>query len=256
MNKRIMVIMAHADDMEIYAGGTMAKFTDQGYEGILVMLTANNVGGVVEGKGYRQTTPEEIMPVRAREVRDGAAILGVSVIEEMEFKCNVYSDGEEYVWLGDKEYDMQHPSGSEPLAAAAANPKCVDRVKEMIKKYEPEIVISHNFFTSFPHTAAAHLVNHAFGLAVKEGASLGQLWIPAHVRHLAWQSDARQFPSPNIIIDITDYWDRKQQAMLAHKTQQLEKALDKVKLICRYWGIAGQCELAEPFFTLIDARYR
>jgi LmbE family N-acetylglucosaminyl deacetylase len=256
VNKRIMVVMAHADDMEYYAGGTMAKFVDRGYEGGLVMLTVNWAGADIDGDGgYRRHPPEKVIPVRDAEMRAGAEVLGVSVIEQLNFKNLLYSVDGEFVWFGDTKYDVHHPLGEESIAAAAINSRCIRRVQAILEEYEPEIVIAHNFSSGFEHTCAAHVVNQAFGQAVKAGADVGSLWVPAHVRHCAWQSDVRLFPSPSVIVDISDYWQKKVDAMRAHRSQNVERTLEKVEIICRYWGIARQCRYAEPFFTVNDARY-
>jgi len=257
MSKRILIAMAHADDMEYYAGGTVAKFIAQGYEAVLLMLTNNICGADLDNDGnYLQHEPEKVMPVRDQEMHEGARILGVDSIVQTGFKDGVYFDGDKPVWIGDKDYDMHHKSGHEPLAAAAANMNCIRRVQGVLEKYEPEIVITHNLTSGFEHTCAAHLVNQAFRQAVKAGADLGSLWAPTHVRHCAWETDMRLFPSPNIIIDVTDYWTQKVKAIRAHKSQQVEASIKKVELISRYWGIVRQCRYAEPFFTLYDARYR
>jgi len=248
--------MAHADDMEVYAGGTMAKFVDQGYEGVLVLLTACMAGAKVGDRGYRQTVPEEAIPIRDREVRDGAGILGVSKVERLDFQNTLYSDGSDFVWMGDEAFDPDHPAAGPLSPAVAINPKLIQPVVDLIRKYEPEIVIGQHMLSGFEHVCAGHIVNLAFRQAMEEGASLGQLWLPAAVRHCTWASDIRLYPSPNILIDITDYWDKKEQAMLAHQSQKLEESVEKIRAISHYWGMARQCELAEPFFTLCDARYR
>jgi LmbE family N-acetylglucosaminyl deacetylase len=257
MQKRIMMLKAHADDVEYYAGGTVAKFVAQGYEAILVMLSNNCAGGDLNRDGnYLKHSPEKTMAVREAEMRAGAEVLGISVIEQMGFKDSLYFNGEKVVTIGDEEFDMQHPCGLPPLPAAALNKKYIRQVQHVIEKYEPEIAITHNFTSGFDHTSAAHLVNQAFGLAVLGGASLGVLWIPAHVRHCAWQSDVRLFPSPSAIIDITDYWDKKLAAMRAHRSQNVEPTLENIELIDRYWGLVRGCKYAEPFFAIQDARYR
>jgi hypothetical protein len=46
--QKIMSIGAHADDVEIHTGGTLAKFHDQGYEIVYVESTNNMSGGVSE----------------------------------------------------------------------------------------------------------------------------------------------------------------------------------------------------------------
>lgn len=257
MAKRIMIAMAHADDMEYYAGGTVAKFVSRGYQAVLLMLTNNICGADIDGSNhFMDHTPEEVVPVREQEMHDGARILGVDSIVQANFKDSVYYDGDKLAWIGEKDYDMHHPAGGEPLVAAAANMKCIRRITAVLEKYEPEIVITHNFTSGFEHTAAAHIVNQAFGEAVKNGCNLGSLWIPTHVRHAAWETDVRMFPSPNVLIDVTDFWSQKVKAIRAHKSQQVEASIKKVETIGKYWGIAAQCLYAEPFFTIRDARYR
>jgi LmbE family N-acetylglucosaminyl deacetylase len=256
VKKLIMAVMAHADDLEVYAGGTMAKFVEQGYEGVLVMLSANIAGASAGGKKYRQTLPEECIPLRAAETRAAAEVLGVRRVEFLNFQDMLYSDGTDFVHLGDAGFNPALPGVGPLLPAVAMNPKLVAPVTEVIARYEPEIVIMQHAFSGFEHVTSGHIVNLAFRQAMKTGASLGQLWLPMTVRHCTWESDLRVYPSPNVLIDITAQWEKKSAAMLAHKSQRLEGAIEKIRLANRYWGMARQCELAEAFFTLCDARYR
>ena len=94
------------------------------------------------------------------------------------------------------------------------------------------------------------------GVPEHDGADLGELWVPARVRHCAWESDVRLLPSPNILIDISETWPRKEQALLAHESQNLGPNIEKIKAIDRYWGIANGCELAEPFTITRTGRYQ
>lgn len=48
MTQKIMSVGAHADDIEIGTGGTLAKFHDQGYEVVYIMST-NMSGGASVG---------------------------------------------------------------------------------------------------------------------------------------------------------------------------------------------------------------
>ena len=42
--KCIMVFGAHADDVDEIAGGTFAKYIDNGYEGVYICVTNNSAG--------------------------------------------------------------------------------------------------------------------------------------------------------------------------------------------------------------------
>jgi LmbE family N-acetylglucosaminyl deacetylase len=234
----------------------MAKFTDEGYEGILVMLGANDAGAAIGAKGYRRTLPAEVMPVREQETREGAGILGVRHIEFMGLGHMLHSDGQDFVWMGDPGFREGHPGTGPLLPSVAINPRLIEPVAAVIRRFEPEITIAQHMFSGFEHLCCGHIVNLAFRLAVKQGASLGQLWLPMAVRASTWQSDIRVYPSPNILIDISAQWARKERAILAHRSQGLDRHLPGIRLANRYWGMARECELAEPFYTLCDARYR
>jgi LmbE family N-acetylglucosaminyl deacetylase len=251
-----MAMMAHADDMEVYAGGTMAKFTSEGYEGVLALLTPSMAGAKVDERGYRKVPPGEAMAVRDREVEEAARVLGVSRVERLGLQNTLYSDGRDFVWLGDADFQAQWPGLGPLLPAVAINPELIRPVVEVIRRFEPEIVICQHMTSGFEHVCAGHVVNLAFRQAMEQGVSLGQLWLPVAVRHCTWASDLRIYPTPNVLIDITAFWEKKARAMLCHKSQRLDDAVEKVRLVNRYWGMARQCDLAEPFFTLCDARYR
>lgn len=257
MQKRIMAIVAHADDLEVYCGGTMAKFVEAGYDGVEVLLTASMAGADIDGQGYRRSKPEQVIPHRHREALEAARILGIARVERLDYQNTLYSDGDAFVWLGDEGFDTRHPAAHGPLLPAVAiNEKLLEPLVELLGREEPEIVIGQHMFSGSEHVLCGHIINLAFRKALRKGASLGQLWLPVAARHCTWSSDLRVYPSPNILIDISAQWDKKQAAMLAHASQKLDKELDKIRLIDQYWGIANECALAEPFFTLCDGRYR
>ena len=256
MKKCILAIMAHADDLEIFAGGTMAKFTEQGYRGVLVMLTGNMGGAAVGKKKYYEVRPDEAAPIREKETRTGAAILGVNKIEFLNFQETAYSTGQKFILPGDPGYQSEYPGFGPLLPFVASNSRLIEPVVSLIQKYEPEIVISQHLFSGIEHLCSGHIINQAFRTAMAKGTSLGQLWLPVAPRYFNWAADLRIYPSPNILIDTTAQWKRKKKAILAHKSQKLNGAIEKIRLQDRYWGVARQCELAEAFFTLCDARYR
>src|SRR3990172_8420543 len=82
--KTVLVIVAHADDMEFMAGGTIARMTDMGYA-IGEVIATNNERGPLEPEWSLQFTAE----ARREEARRGARALGVD--PEIEFLG--YEDG-------------------------------------------------------------------------------------------------------------------------------------------------------------------
>ena len=82
--KRVLVIVAHADDMEFMAGGTIAKMADLGYT-IREVIATNNERGTLEPDWSTEFTAE----ARREEARRGAKVQGVD--PEIEFLG--YEDG-------------------------------------------------------------------------------------------------------------------------------------------------------------------
>lgn len=67
-----MVVGAHADDIEVLAGGTLWKYRRQGHEVVYVMSTDNMSGGVhtLQLDGSVTTTYEPPEQMSARRKRD------------------------------------------------------------------------------------------------------------------------------------------------------------------------------------------
>ena len=82
--KTVLVIVAHADDMEFMAGGTIARMADMGYD-IRQVIATNNERGTLEP----DWSPRFTADARREEARRGAKVLGVD--PDIEFLG--YEDG-------------------------------------------------------------------------------------------------------------------------------------------------------------------
>jgi LmbE family N-acetylglucosaminyl deacetylase len=77
--ERVLVVVAHPDDAEFWAGGTIARWTDTGIDVTYCVLTD---GG---GGGFDPHVPRgEIPRIRQTEQRDAAAMLGVREVQFLE----------------------------------------------------------------------------------------------------------------------------------------------------------------------------
>ena len=232
-----MFFGAHADDMEIRAAGTMRKFVEMGYRAVSAMMT-NNICGI-RGKG-----PAETQTVRHDEARRAAEILGVELIF-LDFKENAYDDGPRRIYFGADAYDAKRLPGREPLIAAQYLQHCIDDVAGVLIEQAPEIVITHSIANTNPeHCAAAHLTQKAFRAAMRR-ADLRELWFCCRMQS---PSDVL-FLSPNVLIDVTDYYPLKVEALRAHQSQNVP--LDCVRNTDEYWGRVAGAEVAEAFRTVI-----
>ncbi len=131
---RAVAIVAHPDDMEFGAAAAVARWTSQDKEVIYVMVTSGEAG-------IDALDPDECRPIREREQVESARIVGVAEVEFLGFPD------------GTVEYGL-------PLRAAIA---------EVVRRYQPEIVITGNFRATFGPGALNQADHIAVGKAVLDG---------------------------------------------------------------------------------------
>jgi bacillithiol biosynthesis deacetylase BshB1 len=178
----ILAFGAHPDDVELACGGTLLSHIANGKTAGIVDLTYGDLGtrGTVE--------------IRKEEASAAADILGVS------FRDNLgYKDG---FFLNDKEHQLG--------------------VIRMLRKYRPKVVLANANSDRHPdHGRAAALVSDAVFLSglhkietemdgVKQDA-----YRPPALYHYVQYHEIH----PDITVDITDFFDQKMKAILAHKSQ-------------------------------------
>src|ERR1035437_951585 len=73
--ERVLVVVAHPDDAEFWAGGTIAGWADAGIEVTYCVLTDGDAGG------FDPNVPRSEIPrIRRAEQREAAGRLGVSEV--------------------------------------------------------------------------------------------------------------------------------------------------------------------------------
>lgn len=182
MKVDILAIGAHPDDVELGCGGTLAKLISEGKKVAIVDLTQGELGT----RGTNVT--------RAQEAASASEILGISARENLKMK-----DG---FILNSEEYQIQ--------------------IVKMIRKYQPEIVLANAVDDRHPdHAKAAKLVSDACFLSglVKIETELDgenqKQWRPKQVFHyIQWKHI-----TPDFVIDISNFMEKKIEACLAYKTQ-------------------------------------
>lgn len=182
MKLDLMVITVHPDDAELGAGGTIARYVDEGKKVGIVDLTKGELGT----RGTAET--------RSREAKEAAEILGVAVRENLGLP-----DG---FFLNEKSTQLE--------------------VIKVIRKYQPEIVITNALEDRHPdHGRASQLVNDALFLAGlrRIETSLEGVAQESFRPRLQLQLIQDKYIQPDIILDVTDYWNIKERSILAYKTQ-------------------------------------
>ncbi|HEY8402142.1 MAG TPA: bacillithiol biosynthesis deacetylase BshB1 [Cytophagaceae bacterium] len=182
MKLDILVIAAHPDDAELSCAGTILKHIDLGYKVGIVDLTRGELG--------TRGTPE----LRDQEAGNASKILGLSVRENLQFADGFF------------EIDKAH---------------CIELIK-VIRKYQPDIVIANAVEDRHPdHGRGGALASRACflsGLRKIETQFFGAKqseWRPQAVFHYIQD----RYIKPDFVVDISNYWDKKIEAIKAYKSQ-------------------------------------
>ncbi len=177
MKLDILAFGAHPDDVEISAAGTILKHIELGYKCGVVDLTQGELG--TRGTGE----------LRLQEAERAKTILGLSARENLGL-----ADG---FFLNDKAHQLP--------------------IIEMIRKYQPEIVLANSVSDRHPdHGKAAKLVADACFLSGLIKIETGQeAWRPKAVYHYIQD----EYIHPDLTIDITPYFDKKMESIKAYTSQ-------------------------------------
>ncbi len=182
MKLDILAFGAHPDDVELGAGGILAKQAAAGYKTGIIDLT--------EGEMGTRGTSE----IRAKEAKEAAEILNCSVRENLQLRDGFIANDE------------------------ASQIKVI----EAIRKYKPEIVLCNAPSDRHPdHGNAAKLLKEATfkaGLRKLKTTVNGEeqeAWRPKTLYHYI-QFYALQ---PDLIVDISGYFEKKMASIKAHSSQ-------------------------------------
>ena len=207
--KRVLVVMAHPDDCDFGAGGTIAQWTAKGIHVSYCIITNGDQGGEESGIPL-----EQMAQVRQKEQRDAGAALGVSDITYLN-----YRDG----WL---------------MPSIELRKEIVKAIR--IAKPDRMVVQSpernwERIFASHPdHLAAGETAIQAVYPDSRNPFAFTDLkeagFEPWRVREV-WMTGS---PTPNHYVDITDTFDKKMAALNAHVSQTAHNK--ELENMVRGWG--------------------
>lgn len=178
----ILCITAHPDDVEISCSGTVVKHVTEGKRVGLVELTAGELG--------TRGTPA----IRALEAEEGRKVLGASFRYQIGLADGFFRADEE----------------------------SLRKVVIAIRAHRPRVLITNAVRDRHPdHGRAAALVSEAAFLSglrrvetVEEGIAQ-QAWRPVSVLHVIQD----RWIDPDVVVDITAHWGKKQAALACFKSQ-------------------------------------
>ena len=182
MKLDILAFGAHPDDVELGCGGTIAKEIAIGKKVGIIDLTRGELGT----RGSAE--------IRDQEANAAAAILGVATRENLNMRDGFF------------ENDERHQM----------------KIIQMIRKYQPEIVLCNAIDDRhIDHAKGSKLVSDACFLSgllkietVLEGVNQ-MAWRPKLVYHyIQWKNI-----TPDFVVDITGFSDKKLAAIMAYRSQ-------------------------------------
>ena len=252
IKQTVMAIGAHADDIEVIAGGTLAKAKDQGYEIVYIMATNNFSGGwsrvKPDGKIESRTPPYfEIMPQRKIEAEAAANALGTHAIH-LDFPQRHYKDkdGKKVQLCYGCPLPEGVPANAPTILNAYEDAASVKRLTDMILEHNPSCIITLGLATAnIEHFATAQLAVKCFWQAVEKGFR-GAL-IMGREDYTAYGEINMRWDT---FIDISDYLDKKMELIAKHACQMPTAATDPDhghRLRPLKWGAACGCRAAEVF---------
>ena len=207
--KRILVVMAHPDDCDFGAGGTIAQWTSNGIEVSYCIITNGDQGGEAS-----QFLLEEMAQVRQREQREAGKVLGVSNVTYLN-----YRDGSLVPTLELRKDIVREIRRARPDRMVVQSP---ERNWERIFASHPDHLASGEAAIQAVYPDARN--PYAFTDLKDAGFE------PYRVREL-WITGS---PQPNHFVDITDTFAKKISALKAHVSQTAHNP--ELEAMVRSWG--------------------
>ena len=194
--QKILVLLAHPDDPEFFCGATLVRWAKAGHEITYCLITCGD-----KGTNDPTITREELCGRRVEEQKAAAAVIGAKKVRFMG-----YPDGYVVPDLGLRK-----------------------EITRVIRQEKPDIVVTCDPTTLYffgtrlnhpDHRAAGQVVLDAIFPAVGnpmyfEDLRLEEGLEPHQVREV-WVSLTME---PNVILDVTEYWETKIRALFEHKSQ-------------------------------------
>jgi bacillithiol biosynthesis deacetylase BshB1 len=225
MQMDVLAIGAHPDDLELSCGGTIAKLVRQGYKVALADATQGELGT----RGTRE--------IRAREAEEAAHILGVTTRR-----------------------NLQIPDGG-----VAVNKANITKVVTLIRELKPTILVIPHGIERHPDHAHAHqLCKEAWfyaGLQKLKTTHRGMKQVPHRPHHFFEFMQWHEF-EPSFIVDISDSYETKMNAVRAHASQFFNpkssdpetklsrpEFLETIETRAKYYGQKLGVRYGEPFMT-------
>jgi mycothiol S-conjugate amidase len=238
-----MCVHAHPDDESSKGAATMARYVDEGVDVLVVTCTGGERGSILNpALQHRADIEENISEIRRAEMERARQILGVR-----------------QHWLGfvDSGLPEGDPLPPLPEGCFALEPLDIatERLVREIREFKPQVITTYDENGGYPHPD--HIRCHEITVAAFEAAAdpdafpeSGDPWQPLKLYYdvgfsvertealhnamlecglespfTEWRERRRQWagklrpPKITTRVDVADWFERRDQALLAHATQ-------------------------------------
>lgn len=219
-----MVLVPHPDDADFVCAGTMAAWTEAGWQVVLVVITDGS-----KGTADPDMTPERIIPIRKAEQTQAAAQLGVT----------------EVVFLGHEDGMLQD---SNDLRRDLVRQLRLHRPSRVICM-DPTMRYGGDGYVNHPdHVAAGNAALAAVSLLARNRPSFRSLLAEGLEPHTVPELYIGATDQPNHWVDVTATIDRKIAALGEHRSQlDPEQVAGMVREWARRDAEGHGCEYAESY---------
>lgn len=185
---KILAIGAHPDDIEFYAGGTLARRAAEGDEVVFVVATDGRNGS------YDGTAPEKLAEIRKSEQTEAARKIGVVRVIHLNFRD------------GDLENQLK---------------KLKHHLLEVLLKERPEVVFTFDPHKQYVVHEDFHPDHRALALAVMDVILIDST-LPVKVKDPLKKPKIFLYNSyrANLKVDISGYRKKKEAAMKTFRSQE------------------------------------
>ncbi|WP_245627414.1 mycothiol conjugate amidase Mca [Kribbia dieselivorans] len=159
---RLMAVHAHPDDESSKGAATMARYSDEGHDVLVVTCTGGERGDVLNPRlADDPTVQRDIVEVRRGEMAKAAAILGVK-----------------HTWLGfvDSGLPEGDPRPPLPEGCFALQPleDTTEALVREIRRFRPHVVLTYDENGGYPHPD--HIMTNRVTMSAIDAAADPQRW--------------------------------------------------------------------------------
>ncbi len=224
----IMVVTPHPDDSESSSGGTIAKWCAEGKKVVLVVCTNGD-----KGTSDRSVKPEDLAATREAETLAAAEAYGLSEVVFLRLPDQQLEDNDEFR----------------------------EKLVRQIRIHKPRLLLTHEpnlpYIRHRDHAMTGRVALDAVFPYARDHVAypehLGE-GIEPHKVEEVWLFRPQE---PNIHVDVTDYFETRQNALHSHVSQVGERSDERDERSRKRLAETGKkygVELAEQFHRITLGR--